>query len=132
MTRAPFKIDAQLRRYLLESARLMEDEGQHVKGWGAFKSTYRGVTAYYNKKLGIVVKVPHFILEPRTPLFLRVPTIKLDDEWVAQPLLRKTDLRRALTMLRKSLKPYLDKGIFPDIHAQNVGWYNGKPLLFDW
>lgn len=126
-----FKINAQVRWYLVECAELL-DSGSYLKGWKRFKSTSRVMSAFYNKSLGVVVKNPKFILDHRTPVSLRVPTVKLGDGWVAQPLVRKTELGEALRSLKQDLKPYLKKGIFPDIHRGNVGWYEGKPLLFDW
>jgi len=126
-----FKLNSKARNYLFDCAELM-DSGAQVKGWKQFKSTTREMSAFYNKSLGVVVKKPKFILEHRTPLFLRVPTVNLGDGWVAQPLVRKTDLRAALKALRASLKPYLALGFWPDLHKGNVGWYGKKPVLFDW
>jgi hypothetical protein len=126
-----FKISAKARQFLLYKAEML-DSGTQLKGWKQFKSTTRDMSAFYNTKCGIVVKKPKFILERRTPLSLRVPTVSLGDGWVAQPLVRKTNLRAALTALRASLKPHLGRGIFPDLHRGNVGWYGKKPVLFDW
>lgn len=131
LSKNKFKINSQIRCYLLECAELL-DSGENVKGWKRFKSTYREMSVFYNKSLGVVVKNPKFILDPRTPVSLRVPTVKLGDGWVVQPLVRKTELGEALRSLKQDLKPYLKKGIFPDIHSGNVGWYKGKPLMFDW
>jgi hypothetical protein len=126
-----FKISSKVKAFLLHKAELL-DSGTPLKGWKQFKSTYRDMSAYYNTSLGIVLKNPKFILEPRTPLFLRVPTVNLGDGWVVQPLVRKTQLRAALTALRTKLEPYFKKGIRPDLHVGNVGWYGKKPVLFDW
>lgn len=126
-----FKINPQIRWYLRETAKRLVLNGK-AKGWKRFKSTYREMDAFYHEGLGVVLKNPKFILEHRTPLILRVPTIKLGCGWVVQPLVRKTDLKLAVGKIKKKLKPYLAKGIFPDIHKGNVGWYCNKPLMFDW
>lgn len=126
-----FKISAKVRQFLLYKAEML-DAGTPLKGWKKFKSTARDMSAFYNTECGIVVKKPKFILEHRTPLFLRVPTVDLGDGWVAQPLVRKTNLRAALIALRASLKPHLARGVFPDLHRGNVGWYENKPVMFDW
>jgi hypothetical protein len=106
--------------------------GESVKGWHRFKSKTRELNAYYNKKLGVVIKRPVLILEERTPKKFRVPTYELKDDYILQPLISKKDLGGALVKLRKEMKPYIKKGIFPDLHRGNVGWYNGEPLMFDW
>lgn len=86
--------------------------------------------AFYHNGLGVVLKCPRFIMEPRTPLILRVPTINLGDGWVVQPIALKTNLKEAVTQIQKKLKKF--NGIVPDIHVGNVGWFDGKALLFDW
>jgi hypothetical protein len=106
--------------------------GESVKDWKRFKSKSRNLEAFYNKKLGLVIKKPVFILEHRTPAKFRVPTYHIKDDYVVQPLVSKKNLGPAVRKLRKQMKPYLKKGIFPDLHVGNVGWYNGKPLMFDW
>ena len=107
--------------------------GESVKGWHRFKSKTRELDAYYNKNLGVVIKKPVFILEERTPKKFRVPTYELTpDGYVVQPLVVKKNLGSALAILRKEMKPYIKKGIFPDLHKGNVGWYDGKPVMFDW
>ena len=87
---------------------------------------------FYNTEIGLVLKKPAFILEHRTPLVFRAPTIDLGDGWVCQPILEKKMLKLAFNKLHKDLKPYIKRGIYPDIHLGNIGWYNKKPLLFDW
>jgi hypothetical protein len=82
--------------------------------------------------MGLVVKKPAFILEHRLPLVFRAPTINLGDGWVCQPILEKKRLKLAFNKLYKDLKPYIKRGIYPDIHIGNIGWYNNKPLFFDW
>ena len=107
--------------------------GKKVKGWRTFLRDGRHLDAYYNKKLGAVIKFQNFILEERTPLKFRVPTFKLDNGgYVVQPLVEKKNLGLAVSKIRHQLKPYLKRGIFPDLHVHNVGWYKGKPLMFDW
>ncbi len=84
---------------------------------------------------GLIVKNPRFVMNPRTPLRVRVPTIKLDDGWVVQPKVVKKDRKKAVQALRKSLI-----GVSCDLHSLNVGWMkqtSGKrskwvPKMFDW
>jgi hypothetical protein len=49
-----------------------------------------------------------------------------------QPIVKKTRLKEAVGVLARQLAPYIAKGYAPDLHAQNVGWYKNKPLMFDW
>lgn len=104
--------------------------GEPSKGWIRFKSTYRTMDAFYNKKYGTVVKRPKFIMDSRTPKQLRVPTFNLGDGWVVQPFVKKTNLKAAVNQINEELKKY--PRIKPDVHTGNVGWYDGKAVLFDW
>jgi len=106
------------------------ERGTEVDGWSRFTSTYRQMDAYYNKAFGMVVKRPKFILDKRTPKHLRAPTVSLGDGWVIQPFVKKTNLKAAVNQIRAELKKY--PSIKPDVHVGNVGWYDGKPVLFDW
>ncbi len=117
---------------ICELNRVIDDllVGKQVKGWKKYASRYRNLDAFYNKKVGLVVKLPACIIEHRTPEELRIPTTNLGDGWVSQPIALKTNLRAACEAIRKKLKNH--PGIFPDVHTGNVGWYNGKPVLFDW
>lgn len=108
------------------------EKGIKVDGFVQVKSTYRNIEAFYHRGLGLIVKRPAYILEDRIPSHLKVPTINLRNGWVVQPIVKKTRLKEAVKRLEKQLKPYREKGMFPDLHAQNVGWYKGKPLMFDW
>jgi hypothetical protein len=62
----------------------------------------------------------------------RVPTYQLKNDYIIQPLVSRKNLGSAVRKLRNQLKPYLKRGIFPDLHTGNVGWYKNKPLMFDW
>jgi hypothetical protein len=94
-------------------------------GW---RSICARVPVYLNKKRNLVVKCPRYIDNPYTPKKFRVPTIKLDEfGWVAQPYCQKVRRKEAVELLRKKLK-----NCVCDLHHLNVGWYNGKPVLFDW
>ena len=126
-----FKVNSQARRYLGVIAKDLSDGKKRI-GWKRYKSTIRQMDAFYHEGLGVVLKNPKFIMEPRTPLIVRVPTVQLGDGWVIQPITRKTQLKEAVEQIRKQLEPYLAKGIFPDLHVGNVGWYENKPLMFDW
>jgi hypothetical protein len=106
-------------------------------GFKRFNCTYRKLQAYHNKALSVVVKKQNFILDDRTPMEVRVPTTKLKNGWVLQPLLKKVRLKEACHVLRVKLADSYANGIFPDLHTGNVGWFknsSGKlvPLLFDW
>ena len=106
--------------------------GRRVRGWDTFKRRGKPLDAYYNKKLGVVIKNQNFVLDAKTPRKFRVPTYYLDQDYLIQPLVEKKNLALAVSKLRSKLKPYLKRGIFPDLHVGNVGWYKGKPLMFDW
>lgn len=106
------------------------ERGSNADGWSRFTSTYRQMDAYYNKGFGMVVKRPKLILDKRTPKHLRAPTVNLGDGWVIQPFVKKTNLKAAVNQIRAELKKY--PSIKPDVHVGNVGWYDGKPVLFDW
>ena len=120
----------------LNSATLLFENNINVAGFKKVKSAYRVIDAYYHHGLGIVVKRPALILEPRTPSFLCVPTTKLQRGWVVQPIVKKTRLKEAVGVLLRQLEPYIAKGYAPDLHHGNVGWLreNGKmvPKMFDW
>jgi len=87
------------------------------------------VPAYRNKERYLVIKRANFILNPWTPLKVRVPTIKLDEYgWVVQPYCERYRLKEAVQLIRK----HLSKNHGTDLHCGNVGWYMGKPVMFDW
>lgn len=127
----PFKLSSLERKHLLLCARDLSDDMKLPK-WHRYISKRRTMLCFYNKEMGLVVKKPAFILEHRLPLVFRAPTINLGDGWVCQPILEKKRLKLAFNKLHKDLKPYIKRGIYPDIHLGNIGWYNNKPLLFDW
>ena len=107
--------------------------GESVKGWRVFVRSGEELDAYYNKTEDMVIKLQNFINDDRTPLKFRVPTVKLDNNgYVVQPLVEKRNLTEALKILRVKMKPYFKRGIFPDLHRYNIGWYKNKPLMFDW
>lgn len=101
-------------------------------GWKRYRSTYRSLAAYRNESMGIVIKKQNCILEPRTPLSVRVSTEHLRDGWVMQPIVKKVNLKMACENIRRRIAGVYKKGIFPDLHTGNVGWYDGKPVMFDW
>jgi hypothetical protein len=110
------------------------DRNLQTSGFGftRFQSTYRTLQAYGNRKLGVVVKQQNCILDPRTPDNVRVPTIYLKNGWVIQPFVKKVKLKRACELIRASLSESYKRGVYPDLHTGNVGWYQGKPVMFDW
>ena len=105
-------------------------KGNKVRGWRAYTRLGKPLESFYNERLGWVIKRPVFILEPRTPLAVRVPTICLRDNWVAQPIVEKTDLKKALITIQIKLMGH--KGIHSDLHCGNIGWYKNEALMFDW
>lgn len=115
---------------LTQVVRQLENNKGAFFGWRKYTSTYRQLDAFYNKKLGLVLKRPSCILEPDTPRELCIPTIELGGGWVCQPIARKINLKAACEAIRKKLKKH--PKIFPDVHTGNVGWYHNKPVLFDW
>jgi hypothetical protein len=105
-------------------------KGNRVKGWCAYKRHGKPLSAFYNKRIGWVVKCPVLILDQRTPLGVRVPTICLNMNWVAQPIVQKIDLKKAMIIIKTKLLGF--EGIYPDLHTGNVGWYKGNAVMFDW
>jgi hypothetical protein len=130
-----FKLSRLERKHLLLCARDLEQDIALPK-WHRYTSKRRKMLCFYNKEMGVVVKKPALVLERRTPMLLRAPTIDLGEGWVCQPILEKKRLKMALIALEKQLQPYIKRGIVPDIHVGNVGWMceKGKmvPKLFDW
>jgi hypothetical protein len=123
----PFKLSKIDRQALRDIAEDIDELGDPKRFAGWIRICER-VPVYLNKERLLVLKQPHFILNPRTPLKFRVPTIKIDDcGWVAQPYCEKYRLKEAVQILRKQLGE-----IGYDIHHLNVGWYMGKPVMFDW
>ena len=125
----PFKLSPALRHELLRIACRLS-AGEKIRGYRQYTSTYRKLSAYYSKALGIVVKRHESVIDHKTPRYLRAPTIDLGLGWYAQPILRKTELRKAFVAIRRKLRKH--KGIHPDLHIGNVGWYGDVPLMFDW
>lgn len=125
----PFKLSRTERKQLRTMICCLESFGcpMQINGW---RRICKRVPVYLNKKLGIVIKKPNFVLNRLTPLRVRVPTIKLDKNWlgwVAQPYCEKTNTKLATKLLRNELG-----NIHCDLHVGNVGWYMGKPMMFDW
>ena len=125
----PFKLSRSELKELRQAAIDIWSNGCPKK-FGNWSRICKRVPVYLDKKRGIVIKRPNFILNTRTPLKLRAPTIKLDKNWVgwvAQPYCEKT--RTALAVKLLCIK--LGK-LHCDLHNLNVGWYDGEPVLFDW
>lgn len=95
-----------------------------VGGWRLISKNH---TAFKNKELGVVIKSPNCILNPWTPLRVRVPTVKLGYGWVLQPIVDRTNTALAMRLLKAELK---DR--YCDLHLANVGWWDGKPVMHDW
>ena len=101
-------------------------------GFRRYTSAYRNINAYLHVESGVVVKKFAFILDDDTPKSLRIPTIELGGGWVAQPVCSKIRLRRAADMIENRAIACRKRGVTPDIHVGNVGWWRGLPWLFDW
>lgn len=105
------------------------DEPEVIRVDGHIFRNICGRTPVYRcTKLGLIVKRPAFIYHPNTPMKVRVPTIGLKEKsWVAQPVVKKINLKKAVDIIRKQLGKAK-----ADLHYLNVGWYNGKAVMFDW
>jgi hypothetical protein len=123
----PFKLSRSDLRELRCITADIDEEGDPGRYAGWVRICKR-VPVYLDKERFLVLKQPRFIYNPRTPLKFRAPTIKVDDfGWVVQPYCEKYRLKEAVLFLRSKLGDY---GY--DIHHLNVGWYLGKPVMFDW
>jgi hypothetical protein len=99
---------------------------------GPWKRICQRADVYRDAKRGYIIKCPNYINNPDTPIAVRVPTINIGvGDWVAQPVVKKVDRKRAVDLLRAQLGD-----VVCDLHHLNVGWYeeNGKlvPKMFDW
>ena len=102
------------------------------KGWRAKTFHRKGgdLVIYRNEKLRLVVKAPSVLYDPPPPTELIVPTVKLFDGWVVQPLCTFEDRSGAFHSLIRKIG---EKDRYSwDLHLWNVGRWNGKPVLFDW
>jgi hypothetical protein len=97
--------------------------------------TFKGIckrnkSVYKCVALGVVIKRFNFISNPDTPEKVRVPTIYLSGfpDWVVQPIVRKTDRKIAVELIRDML----ECDVKCDLHYLNVGWWNENPVMFDW
>jgi len=136
-SRKPFKLSKTEIAFLHEVT-CRVDEYDQPRGLTVCEQKFtcicRRAQVYHCKARGLVIKRPNFILNPRTPLKVRVPTIVIREDrnamgdWVAQPFVLKHDKKLAKERIIKMLGT--DVGY--DIHAYNVGWYQGKPVMFDW
>lgn len=122
-----FKLSRTDRQELRQIAEDIDEIGDPNR-FGHWVRICQRTPVYLDKERFLVLKQPRFIYNSRTPLKFRAPTIKIDDcGWVAQPYCEKYRLKEAVQILRKHLGEF---GY--DIHHLNVGWYLGKPVMFDW
>lgn len=127
-----FYLPPHLKKSLLADVKKLVDSGkERGHGFVKYTSTYREMLAFKHKS-GVVVKQPSCIICEATPKSVRIPTIYLGGGWVAQPVAKKVRLREAMADINLRLIPYLKRDIYPDVHTGNVGWYDGKAVLFDW
>lgn len=86
------------------------------------------VPVYASRSRGIVLKRGHFLLDT-PPASVRVPTRRISGtDWVVQPTVARVFLRDAV----KSIQSKLPSGCMTDLHTGNVGWLNGRSVMFDW
>lgn len=126
----PFKLSKTELKELRKIAEAIDYEVNppYPNRFGEWVRISQRASVYKNKKRGLVVKRPNFIYSPMTPLKVRVPTIKLDKfGWVVQPFVARINTKRACALIRKQLGNFVS-----DLHHLNVGWYKGKPVMFDW
>ena len=114
------------RKFLLELTRNIDNNPEMTLIDGFYRICER-CNVYRNRDMGIIIKQNSFIMTPTTPLSVRVPTIKLENGWVVQPLVSRMEARQAVKLIGKKLGNF-----YCDLHVNNVGWWNGKPLMFDW
>ena len=107
-------------------------------GFTRFKVKNPYCEIYRNEDLRIVVKNGFFIghaptdLQVKTTLLDHGRKIKHTDRvWVRQPLCDTQNTAKALHLVEKKLAKRKRK-LFVDVHQWNVGFYNRKPVLFDW
>lgn len=92
-----------------------------------FQAICKRVPVYKSKKLNLILKRPALILNEKTPKSVRIPTIEINGLWVVQPIANLENNHGALAILTAV------KGLGEsDLHLGNVGWYDGKPVMFDW
>lgn len=86
------------------------------------------VPVYASRSRGIIIKRGNFLLDT-PPKALRVPTRRIaGTDWVVQPMVARIFLRAAVRAIRSKLPA----GCMTDLHTGNVGWLDGRPVMFDW
>jgi len=130
----PFKLSKRNKEAVISAISIVEtlNDNCALTGPYHFKRICERTQVFACKELGIVFKKPNFILNPNTPKKVRIPTISIvheniGDGWVVQPIAKKVNTKLAVQIIREQLN-----GVFCDLHRWNVGWWNGKPYLFDW
>lgn len=119
------KLPAKIRKELVAFTRLSERVRDKRPG---YRRICQRVPVYVVKQYGLVIKQPNFIMSPPPPHpEVLIPTVKLRDGWVVQPVANRAKKRMAALMIRKIIGEY-----FTDLHPDNVGWVKGKPVMFDW
>jgi hypothetical protein len=127
-----FHLEPHIRYYLVDCCNAFS-VGKPVKGWKNKKFPQRSVDVWINRTLGLVLKRFNYVLSNAEdlPPEVLLPTLELgetSDVWWAQPLVSMVNRKKAVRKIKKRLTGRQ----FPDIHCSNVGWYKGKPYLFDW
>lgn len=99
-----------------------------------FKRDWFGLSyAFVNKRLGVLIKFP-FLTCRGLPSKHCLPTVFAKSPlWktrlaVIQPIADTTNLHEAARLLRRL---GVDEEVV-DFHEGNIGWFRGKPIIFDW
>lgn len=102
---------------------------------GFKKSTRTYAQVWVNKRANIVVKKPYLICRRMPKLKNIIPTLWFrmrGEDYFVQPLAKRHRPTQALNAFAKLNKiDWISDDIY-DLHAGNIGWYKGKPMLFDW
>lgn len=123
-----FKLSPSERKYLSGIADELDKE-YGPKRLGDFVRICKRSYVYRNRRMSIILKAPSFILAMNTPLRVRIPTIKINKDWVAQPIAVRSHAAAAVIALQYKL---VNVNPYPDLHKENVGWWHGVPLMYDW
>ena len=85
---------------------------------------------YKIKKMGLIIKpYPAIYGDYKLLKDYIVPTIKFPiqgEKWCIQPLVNKKNSRKACNFFKKKYPKWVDND------PMNVGYWHGKPCIFDW
>lgn len=95
---------------------------------------------WYNKKKNIIIKIGLLSISRKPKYVNIIPTIiinKYDNLYLIQKKADRRFKNKALKILEDEFSKIdisNSSGLSNvyDIHMENVGWYNNKPVVFDW